>query len=123
MTKTEIKLEKEAGDGPFFKKSFAVALLIGTRWFLCTFTLAISMTRFGEISPIWYDFKSLGHLFGGLFSFWQNVDPTEAKMFCHWASIHCCRRPNTLNKFCHLVTLLAIDTVQIQFGACQKWKS
>ena len=39
------------------------------------------VTRFGEISPIWYNFKSLGHIFGGLFSIWQNVDPTEAKMF------------------------------------------
>ena len=24
------------------------------------------VTRFGEISPIWYNFKSLGHIFGGL---------------------------------------------------------
>ena len=60
--------------------------------------VSISVTRFGEIPPIWYNFKSLGLnlKFEGLFSIWLNVDPTEAKMFYHWASFHCCRWPNTL---------------------------
>ena len=40
-----------------------------------------SVTRFGEIVPIWYNFKSLGQKFEGLFSIWQNVDPTEAQCF------------------------------------------
>ena len=39
------------------------------------------MTRFGEISPLWHNFKNLGHIFEGLISLWQNVDPTVAKMF------------------------------------------
>ena len=41
-------------------------------------------------------FKSLGHIFGGLISVWRNVDPTGAKMFYSWANFHCNRWPNTL---------------------------
>ena len=42
------------------------------------------MTRFGEISPLWLNFKSLGQIFWGLISNWQNFDPTVAKMFFIW---------------------------------------
>ena len=40
-----------------------------------------SATRFGEISPFWHNLKSLGQIFDGLFSIWQNFDHTVAKMF------------------------------------------
>ena len=49
------------------------------------------MTRFGEILPLWHNFKNLEDIFEGLISVWQNVDPTVAKMFYSWASFHCCR--------------------------------
>ena len=38
------------------------------------------MTRFGEISPFWHNLKSLGQIFEGLFSIWQNIDPCVVKM-------------------------------------------
>ena len=44
-----------------------------------------SVTRFGEISQLWHNFKSLGQMFEGLFSTGQNFDPTVAKMFYYWA--------------------------------------
>ena len=31
----------------------------------------ISVTRFGEISPLWQNFKSLPKMIDGLFSIWQ----------------------------------------------------
>ena len=37
------------------------------------------MTRLGKISPLRHNFKNLGHIFEGLFSVWQNVDPTVGK--------------------------------------------
>ena len=50
-----------------------------------------SVTRFGEILPLWHNFKSIGQIFEGLFSIWQNVDHTVAKMCYNCASFHCCR--------------------------------
>ena len=44
----------------------------------------ISVTRSGEISPLWHNFQSLGQIFKGSFSIWQNFDPTLAKMLCYW---------------------------------------
>ena len=49
------------------------------------------VTRFGEISPLWHNFKSLRQIFESLFIIWQNVYFTLAKMLCYWASFHCCR--------------------------------
>ena len=43
-----------------------------------------------------------------VFSIWQNVDPSVAKLFYSWASFHCCRWANTLKQFSHLVTLQGI---------------
>ena len=37
-----------------------------------------SVTRFGEISPLWQNFKSLGNFLNGLFSIWQTFVPTLA---------------------------------------------
>ena len=34
-----------------------------------------SVTRFGEMSPLWQYFKSLGQVFKSLFSVWQNFEP------------------------------------------------
>ena len=35
-----------------------------------------SVTRFGEILPLWQNWD-------GLFSIWQNFEPTLAKVFCY----------------------------------------
>ena len=40
-----------------------------------------SVTKCGEIAPLWHDFKSLGHIFEVLFSIWQNVYHTLAKFY------------------------------------------
>ena len=32
-----------------------------------------SVTRFGEILPLWHNFKSIGQIFEGLFSIWQII--------------------------------------------------
>ena len=53
-----------------------------------------SVTRFGEILPLWHNFKSIGQIFEGLFSIWQIIILTLAKMLCYWASFHCYRRPD-----------------------------
>ena len=34
------------------------------------------MTTFGEISPLWQNFKSLWLFCAGLFSIWENIEPT-----------------------------------------------
>ena len=54
-----------------------------------------SVTRFGENSPLWHNFKSIGQNSQGLFSIWQNFDRTLAKMFYYLANFHYCRWPNT----------------------------
>ena len=58
--------------------------------------LGSSVTRFGEILPLWYNFKSLEQIFEGLFDICQKYKLTLAKMLCYWASFHCCRWPHTL---------------------------
>ena len=39
-----------------------------------------SVTRFGEISPLWLKFTSLGQIFDGLFLIWQNSMATLANL-------------------------------------------
>ena len=36
------------------------------------------MTRFGENLPIWQYYKNHGQIYKGLFSVWQNFEPTLA---------------------------------------------
>ena len=50
-----------------------------------------SVTRFGEISPLWQNFKSLWLLFEGLICIGQNFEP-------NWANFHFCYWPNTEEK-------------------------
>ena len=35
-----------------------------------------SVTRFGEISPLWQNFKNILQLYDGLISIWQTFEPT-----------------------------------------------
>ena len=62
-----------------------------------------SVTRFGEILPIWQFFlKFSSNFVYGLFSIWQTFAPTLAFLYC-WTYYHSCycQRLNS-----HLVTLL-----------------
>ena len=39
-----------------------------------------SATQFGEISPLWQNFKRFWAILEGLFCNWQNFEPTLAKI-------------------------------------------
>ena len=43
---------------------------------LPTYYRLTSVTRFGEIAPLWQNFTSLWQIFDTLFLIWQNVEPT-----------------------------------------------
>ena len=45
-----------------------------------------SVTSFGEISPLWQHFKSLGQNSESLFRIWQSFEPTLSKMLNYWAN-------------------------------------
>ena len=53
-----------------------------------------SVTKFGEISQLFQKPRSF-YKGGGLFSVWQNFEPTLANLLCYWANFHYCKRPNT----------------------------
>ena len=53
-----------------------------------------SVTRFGEISPLWRQFTSLWQIVDGLFLILQNVNPILANLLHNWANFHCCKWPN-----------------------------
>ena len=55
-----------------------------------------SVTRFGEILPLWHNFKSVGQIFEVCLIFRRFLYSTLAKMLCYYASFHYCRRPNIL---------------------------
>ena len=51
-----------------------------------------SVTRCGEISPLWQNIKKFLCLY--LFIIWQNAQPTLGNLLCFWAHFHCCKWPN-----------------------------
>ena len=61
-----------------------------------------SVTRFGEISPLWNILKVFRQFFLKTFSIWQNFEPTLANSFANWSN----KRPNIEKYSKHLVTLL-----------------
>ena len=46
-----------------------------------------SVTRFGEISPLWREIITLWHFRKGLFSVWQHLELTLAYFRWFWANI------------------------------------
>ena len=71
------QLLKLTKDCQYFKREAFMLFLIS-----CSVTLVVvvvSVTRFGKISPLWHNFKSIGQIFASLFSIWQNVNLTLAK--------------------------------------------
>ena len=68
-----------------------------TIWFFppitSVFRYRLSVTRFCEISRLWQNIISLWQCFDGLFSIWQNCEPTLVNILCFWANIHRCKGP------------------------------
>ena len=64
-----------------------------------------SVTRFGEISPLWQEKLSLWQYLEGLLSLWQNFEPTLVNVYASGAIFYCCKKPNIEKIFSHLVTL------------------
>ena len=67
--------------------------------FLTTMTiyLSLSVTRFGEILPLWLKFTSLWQICKGLFLIWQNAEPILANLWHFWANFLYCKWPNIEN--------------------------
>ena len=54
----------------------------------------VSVTRFGEISPLWQHFINVCQIVEGLIGVWQMFEPTLAKLQCLWATFNCNTWPN-----------------------------
>ena len=67
-----------------------------------TTCLTDSVTRFGEISPLWHKLK------WGWFSIWQKLLPTLNFFGFNWAIFHCRKWTYNENYKSHLVTLLTV---------------
>ena len=64
-----------------------------------------SVTRFGEILPLWQKFTIFCQICDCLFPIWQNAEPTLANLWHYWANFHCCKWPKIEKWSNHLVTL------------------
>ena len=53
----------------------------------------ISVTRLGKNSPLCLSFNFPGQMFEGLFSIWQNFDPTLVNCPSFGAHFNCCNWP------------------------------
>ena len=53
-----------------------------------------SVTRFGEILPLWQNFKNIWQRYEGLISIWQSFEPTLENSVCFWANLGCCKWQN-----------------------------
>ena len=60
-------------------------------------TLICTVTRFGEISPLWPNLKSFGQLIESLFSIWQTFEPGLTNFVSNWAISYSCYWPNIEN--------------------------
>ena len=65
-----------------------------------------SVTTFGDFSPLWQNIQSLGQVFQGLFTIWQNFGPTLVNFVCPWANFRWWKWPNAEKESSHLVTLV-----------------
>ena len=59
--------------------------------------ISVSVTRFGEIPPLWKIFKNLWKYIYGLFGFGPSFHDTLAQFVCFWANFHYCKWPNIEN--------------------------
>ena len=70
---------------------------------ISTNLVALSVTRFGEISPLKQKFRTLWQYFKGLFGIGQSCEPTVGQFVFFWANFHCCKRPNLEKQSGHTV--------------------
>ena len=59
----------------------------------------ISVTRFGEISPIWQNFKTIWQLVEGSISVWQTFEAIWENSMCFRANLRCFKWPNIEQTF------------------------
>ena len=57
------------------------------------------MTRFGEISPLWQNFKNIWQFYEGLIGIWQTFEPTMENSVCFWANLCWCKWQNIEQTF------------------------
>ena len=57
-------------------------------------SIAVSVTKFGEISPLGQNVKQLWQMFKGPLSIWQNFEHTWANFLRDWVNFQCCNWPN-----------------------------
>ena len=76
----------------YIKMLFRVFKMIYTTKCASKRSATTSVTRFGEISPLWQNLKSLWQFFGGLYCIGRNVEPNWAKKL-FWTNFHCCYWP------------------------------
>ena len=62
------------------------------------------MTIFGEISPLWQNPQSFWQFCVGLFTIWQNFDPTLANFVYFVANFHGCHTGHNADALCRDVT-------------------
>ena len=60
----------------------------------------VSVTRCGEVLPLWPNLKSWATFLAGLLSVWQNFEPALA-IFCYQADFKCCMWQNYLSIWSH----------------------
>ena len=56
-----------------------------------------SVTRFGEILPLWPKFTSIWQIVDSLFLIWHNTEHTLANLWHYLATFHCCKWPKIKN--------------------------
>ena len=66
----------------------------GTTQSNLVFCFRISVTRFGEISPLRRNIKQLWQILKAPLSIWKNFEHTLANFLCNWANFQCCKWPN-----------------------------
>ena len=73
----------------------------------CNFYVMLnSVTRFGEISPLWQNFNSLLEiLLRFWFGIWQTLVPAFANL-CYWANFQWYKRQKIEKYYSHLVILM-----------------
>ena len=69
--------------------------------------ISSSVTRLGEILPLWQKIKFLWQFYEGLFSIWQKLLPTVANFVHNWAIFHGCKWTNNEYYKSYLVTLIS----------------
>ena len=77
-----------------------------------TLQTTTSVTRFGEISPIWQYSASLCIISKSLHQYLAKFYTVFGKLLCFWANFHCYKLPNIEKLPIHLVKLTTTNTAR-----------